>query len=254
MRTVVFGASGEIGRHLGETLQGRGIEVVAAQRSAGVDAYTGDGVAQACAGADVIVDCVNVTTTRAKVAVDFFGTAARRIAEGAVTAGVGRVVCLSIINAADPAVNAKFGYYQGKGEQERVYRELLGPEVLRVVHSAQWFELAEQLLARTSLGPVAVVPRMRCRPLAAADAADAVADAALEPVHGDVEVAGSEVIDLADLAKEVARQDGSPRWVIPVRIGGKALRTDGLLPRGEFVQTETTVEAWLARRGELVSR
>ncbi len=50
-----------------------------------------------------------------------------------------------------------------------------------MVHSAQWFELAEQLLGRMSLGPVAMVPRMRCRPLAAADAADAVADAALEP-------------------------------------------------------------------------
>ncbi|WHU45490.1 NmrA family transcriptional regulator [Gordonia sp. L191] len=254
MRTVVFGASGEIGRRLGETLQNRGIEVVAAHRSAGVDVYTGTGVARACAGADVVVDCVNVTTTRAKVAVDFFGTAARRIAEGAVTAGVGRVVCLSIINAADPAVNAKFGYYRGKGEQERVYRELLGPDVLRVVHSAQWFELAEQLLARTSLGPVAVVPRMRCRPLAAADAADAVADAALEPARGDVEVAGPEVIDLADLAKDVARQDHSPRWVVPVRIGGAAFRTNGLLPRGEFVQAATTVEKWLAGRGGQVTR
>ncbi|MGC4934220.1 hypothetical protein ACLQ3C_11105 [Gordonia sp. DT30] len=68
--------------------------------------------------------------------------------------------------------------------------------------------------------------------------------------RGDVEVAGPAVLDLVDLAKGIARQSGSPKCVLGINVGGSALRTDGLLPRGDFVQTATTVEQWPARRAE----
>ncbi|NDK90231.1 SDR family oxidoreductase [Gordonia desulfuricans] len=248
MRVTVFGASGEIGRRLVGELEARGVDVVAAQRSTGVDAYAGTGLDGACTGTDVVVDAINVTTLKAKVAVDFFSTSAANIAAAAQRAGARRVVCLSIINAADEQVNAKFGYYQGKAAQERVYTDALGPGMLRIVRSAQWFELAEQLLSRARFGPVAAVAHMRCRPLAAADAARVLADAVTDSAGGDVEVAGPAEMDLADIAKHLARKQGSPRWVFAVNVGGPAMRDGGLVPRGEFTQTSTTLEQWLAAR------
>lgn len=253
MKVVVFGGTGQVGGRVVEVLRARGVDAAAAHRSSGVDAYAGTGLDSACADADVALDCTNIGTTKAKVAVDFFGAVAGNIATAAQRAGVRRVVCLSIINAADPAVNAKFGYYQGKAEQERVYRDMLEADSLTVVRSAQWFELAEQLLAAARLGPVALVPHMLTRPLAAEDAAAVLADAVTAPAASDLDVAGPVELDIVDIAKTVARSDGSPRSVFGINVGGRALREGGLLPRGEFVQTETTLESWLARRGERVS-
>ncbi|AZG44987.1 SDR family oxidoreductase [Gordonia insulae] len=247
MKVVVLGASGEIGKAVAGRLRDRDIEVVAAQRSTGVDAYAGTGLAEAFAGADVVVDCMNVTTTSAKKAIGFFGTVAANVAAAAITAGVGRVVCLSIINAADPAVNAKFGYYQGKAAQEKAYLDALGADRLTIVRSAQWYELARQMLGTMRLGPFAAVPHMRCQPLSAADAAAALTDTVIHRPEGDVEVAGPEVLDLTDIGKAIAQRNGSPRWVLGVRIGGEPIRNGALVPDTPSVVAPTTLDQWLAQ-------
>lgn len=244
MRIVVLGASGQIGRELSKDLRRRGVDVVEASRASGVDAYTGEGLATALDGADVVVDCLNITTQSAPKAVDFFGTVATNVAQQALSSSVGHVVCLSIINAADPAVNAKFGYYRGKAEQEKVYRDTLDPDRLAIVRSSQWYELAHQLMSSLRLGPVAAVPHMRTRPASAHDVAVVLADAATSPGH-DVEVAGPAEIDLVDVAKAIANETGAPRWIVGIRFGGTAIRDGGLLPKGEFVQTSTTLDEWI---------
>ncbi len=246
MTTVVFGASGELGARLSDDLERRGEKVVRAQRSSGVDAYAGTGVREACAGADTVIDCTNVTTMRGSSAVDFFSTVARNIAEAAAAAGVRRVVCLSIVNAADPTVNAKFGYYQGKAAQEQTYTDAVDAGHLQIIRSAQWYELAGQMLTRARFGPIAMAPRMVCRPLAAVDAAELIADAVLSDDVSDRQIAGPEQLDLADLARAVAQRAGSPRWVVAIPFGGKAFRDGGLLPRGEFDPGSTTFDGWLA--------
>ncbi len=258
MKAVVFGASGEIGTRVAEDLRRRGAEVVAAQRSSGVDAYSGAGVADAVAGADVIIDATSVVTTSAKTAIDFFATVARTIAEAANAAGVKRVVCVSILNAADPAVNAKFGYYQGKAAQEAAYALHLDADRLVVVRSAQWFELAGQVLQRNSFGPVAAVPHMLCRPLAAADAATMIVDAALDDQPRDVELVGPADLDIVDMSKAIARQQGKPKWVLGIRFGGAAMRNGGLLPRANSGSTlrsaAITFDDWLAAGDRQVAK
>ncbi|MFW0796158.1 NAD(P)H-binding protein [Gordonia sp. CPCC 205515] len=246
MRVAIVGASGQIGGDVAARLRERAVDVVAAHRAAGVDAYTGDGLADALSGADVVVDCVNVTTQRAKTAIDFFGTVAGNIAGAAADAKVDRVICLSIINAANPAVNAKFGYYQGKAAAERVYQDAIGDR-LTLVRSAQWYELAQQMMGMMRLGPVAVVPHMRCQPLSVADAATALADAVTSPPAGDIAVAGPEVCDLTEVARAIAARTGSPRKVFGVNFGGAAIRNGGLVPERPDVIAPTTLAEWIEK-------
>ncbi|MBD0862044.1 NmrA family transcriptional regulator [Gordonia sp. zg691] len=250
MKVAVIGASGVLGSQVADLLAGRGHDVVRANRATGVDAYTGEGLAQVCAGADAVVDCLSLQTLKAKEAIDFFATAAGNIGRAAAQARVAHVICVSIVNADVPAVNAKFGYYQGKAAQEEAYRKAIDPAALTIVASVQWFELAEQMMGTMSFGPLAVVPKMRCRPAAASDVAVSLADVVVAGPQGTskVEVAGPAVMDLVDVAKAVAAQQGSPRWVVGVPFGGPAIRGGGLVPDNPDVVTETTLDQWLDAR------
>ncbi len=249
MKVVVVGASGTMGSLVCNQLGERGAQVVEAHRGNGVDAQTGAGLAAAVADADVVVDCLNNITQSARKAKAFFGTAARNIAEAASAAGA-RVVCLSISNATDPAVNRRMGYYQGKAEQEAVYREILGDRAT-FVRTTQWFELADTLSDQMSVGPLAVMPHMVTAPLAASDGAAVIADAVLGTAHRGktvVEVRGPAQMDLIDVARASRKARGVGGAVIPIRFGGKALRDGSLIPDPADVVTAMTLEQWLAGR------
>lgn len=244
MKILIIGASGGMGRLVAGQLDDRGVDVVRAHRAVGVDAYTGAGLASAAQGVDVIVDCSNMLTQRAATAIDFFSTVAQNVSRVALDAGVKRVVCLSIVNAAKPEVNAKMGYYQGKARQEEVYRTQLGDRAV-LFRTGQWFELAQTLMDSMGVGPVAVAAHMLSRPLAAADAAKLLADNAIDGSAPVVEVAGPADLDMVDVARAIAKRRGSPRWVMGINFGGKAIRSGALTPSGDFVQTSTTLTQWL---------
>lgn len=251
MRTVVLGGGGQVGARVVDRLRAEGVEVAQASRTSGVDAYRNMGLTEVVGGADVVVDCLNVTTMRATTAVDFFETTAVNVARAVHAAGAA-VVCLSIANATDPRVNGKFGYYQGKSAQERTYRELCDPSALTIVASTQWYELAAQMMGTMRLGPLALVPHMRCRPAAARDVAEVVAGEAITAARKDirdqprvVEVAGPDELDLVAVARAIARREGSPRWVAGIRFGGKAIRDGGLVPSDPDVVTSMTLSQWV---------
>ena len=143
-RVVVLGGSGEMGSAVTAVLRGRGHDVFAASRGTGVDATTGAGLDAALEGADTVVDCLNVVTLSKRTAVSFFGTTATRVADAAGRAGVGSLVCLSILNVSDPAVRGATGYYAGKAAQEEAYTA--GRVPLTLVHTTAWFSLAETFL------------------------------------------------------------------------------------------------------------
>jgi putative NADH-flavin reductase len=56
---AVAGATGRVGHHIVDVLEEQGHEVVAISRSAGVDVVTGDGLADALRGVDVVVDATS---------------------------------------------------------------------------------------------------------------------------------------------------------------------------------------------------
>lgn len=247
MRVTVVGASGEFGSILSEILQRRGAQVKRAHRAAGVDAVTGEGLAQACAGADVVVDATGLMVRGAKESEEFFGAVARNISIAADEAGAA-VVYLTIYGASDPAVNRKMGHYRGKAVQEATYDEMLGGAAT-AFRSTQWYSLPEKFLAMMSLGPVGVAPHMTSKPAAVEDVAAAMADVVLNPERpADVTVAGPAVMDLADAAKAIAAKKGSPKKVFGVNFGGAAVRSGGLVPEHPDVTTTTTFVQWLERR------
>lgn len=244
-RVVVLGATGQMGARVTDELRRRGYDVVGAARSTGVDAYAGTGLREAFEGAGTVVDCLNHQTFGARRAIDFFTTTAGNVAAAARGAGVGHLVCLSIVNAGDPAVAKAMGYYAGKAAQAQTYAVAGLPVTMAC--TTQWFELTRQLLHLLRVGPVALVPRMPVRPVAARSVArflcDAVAAGTRGPTH--VELAGPEVTDTAEACRRVAAALEPGTRVVALPLPGKALRHGGLLPREPVRTDDVTLEQWL---------
>ncbi|MEO7422144.1 MAG: hypothetical protein ABIU87_07105 [Ornithinibacter sp.] len=172
-------------------------------RATGVDVL-GGGFDEALTGADTVLDCLNVASMSRRRAVAFFGCSARAVTAAAERAGVGHLVCLSIVNITDPGVRSATGYHGGKAAQEEAY--LAGSTPVTVGRTTAWFTLTQSFLTQIRAGSVAFVPRMQLRPLhpdAAAEAlVEAVGEGASPGRHGiRKELAGPDVHDSVDLAR-----------------------------------------------------
>src|SRR4051794_19419770 len=97
MKIVVIGGSGLIGKKAVMNLRQRGHEVLAASPSSGVNAVTGEGLAQALAGARVIVDVANAPAWEDNAVLEFFESAGGNLLAAAAAAGVGHHVALSVV-------------------------------------------------------------------------------------------------------------------------------------------------------------
>jgi uncharacterized protein YbjT (DUF2867 family) len=260
-RVVVLGGTGAMGAAVAALLRDRGHDVVAASRATGVDASTGAGLDDALAGADTVVDCLNVVTMSKKAATSFFAAAATHVASAAASAGVGHIVCLSIVNVTDPGVRRATGYYAGKAAQEEAYAA--GSVPVTFARTTAWFSLAETFLSQIRVGPVAVIPGMRLQPVHPAAAAAFVADAvesgppsgsppspmaapapAASPGLAVRQLAGPDVLDAAAMARAVARTRHPGVRVVRLALPMAGLR-GGLLPRGELTVDPRTFDDWL---------
>lgn len=243
-RVVVLGGTGEMGARVATVLEARGHDVVRAARSTGVDVTTGAGLDDALVGADTVLDCLNVVTTSRADAVAFFEGAARRVRAAAERAGVGHLVVLSIVNTTDPTVRRAVGYYAGKAAQEEAYEETTVP--VTVVRTTAWFTLGETFLSQIRLGRVAVVPRLRLRPVHPDAAASLLADlVARGPGTPLLELAGPEEVDAAEMARAVAAARHPGVRVVGLPLPVRGLR-DGLLPGPGVAVDDRRFGAWVA--------
>ena len=204
-KIAVTGATGRLGSHLVEILEQRGHDVVQIARSKGVDVVTGEGLDDALAGVEIIIDAATGPSPDEESATAFFTASARNVQRAGAAAGAQRIVLVSIIGI------DKFqsGYNAAKMAQEQTLLE--GPLPVRIVRAAQFHEFVEPLVGWTIQDGVAHVPEMRTQLVAAGVVAEAVADAAEEPdiVNGRMtEVAGPRATRLAEAAAALFARRG----------------------------------------------
>src|SRR6266566_914122 len=160
-RIAVAGATGRVGRHVVDVLHEGGHDVVAISRANGVDVVTGEGLAGALAGVEVVIDTSTGPSAEQGPATEFFLTATRNLEEEGAKAGVRRLVLVSII-AVDKNTG---GYGAAKLAQERAV--LAGPIPGRILRAAQFHEFVEVLMGWGRQGDVVYLPAMRAQLVAA---------------------------------------------------------------------------------------
>jgi uncharacterized protein YbjT (DUF2867 family) len=229
MKITVMGASGLIGTKLVEELTAGGHEVVAASRSSGVDVLTGEGLAEALAGADAVVDVTNSPSFEDDPVMQFFTKATTNTVAAAKAAGVGNYVVLSIVGVQGLPDS---GYMRAKVAQEKLLTESGLP--YSIVRATQFSEFADAITASMTVGDEVRVPDALIQPITADRVASDVARAAVaNPLNGVVNIGGPAKIPFEQMAREsLARQgDDSKTVVVDPEVGyfGTALRRNSLV-------------------------
>jgi uncharacterized protein YbjT (DUF2867 family) len=250
-KIAVAGATGRVGRHVVDVLTERGHEAVAMSRATGVDVITGDGLADALAGVECVIDVATGPSPDRQAATEFFTTSTRNLQEAGERAGVQRMVVVSIIGI------DKFtaGYSAAKLDHERAM--LAGPIPARVLRAAQFHEFVAQLMDWGRRGDVVYVPKMRTQLVAARTVAEALVDLAADPDAvpapagaPTAEIAGPREESLVEMATLLAARRGDP-----VRVEGVSDPDDpdhglnesgALLPSPHAMLAGPTFEEWLA--------
>ncbi|GAB1339595.1 NAD(P)H-binding protein [Streptomyces sp. E-15] len=245
MKIVVIGGTGLIGSQVVALLRDRGHEAVAASPSKGVDTVTGEGLASAVQGADVVVDVSNSPSFETEAALDFFTRSARHLTEAERAAGVRHHVTLSIVGV-DRVPD--YGYYRAKVAQEEAVRD--GGVPFSIVRATQFFEFIAPVMDMSTEEGRVRLPSTRLRPIASADVASAVAEAAQgEPSYGVRDIAGPEVHRLDRLGEITLAAKPDGRTVVTDESAGLfAGMPDGVLVGDDTAHLAATrYEDWLRR-------
>lgn len=239
----MVGGTGLVGAQVVRLLRERGHTAVAASPTRGVDTLTGEGLAEALSGADVVLDATNAPGFTDDEVWHFFTTSPRNLARAAEAAGVGHLLALSVVGC-DRLPGS--GYFRAKAAQEGIVTASGLPHT--VVRATQFFEFAPVIAdAATHRGRV-VLPPVLVQPVAAADVASVVTEAVLgEPVDSVLETAGPERLALPDFVGRALARGGDPRPVVGdarAAYFGARVGEETLLPGPGAVLTRTTMASW----------
>jgi uncharacterized protein YbjT (DUF2867 family) len=186
-------------------------EVLAASRSSGVNTVTGEGLAQALAGANVVVDVANAPSWEDNAVMAFFETSGQNLLAAEAAAGVGYHVALSVVGTERLLAS---GYFRAKMAQEKLIKASSSTPYT-IVRATQFYEFVGGIAQFATEGQTVRVPPAVMQPIAADDAAAVVADVAIaEPLNGTVEVAGPDPIRQDDLVRQFLKATGDARAVI----------------------------------------
>ena len=232
MKIVVSGGTGRIGSKLVNLLRQRGQTVVAASPETGINTLTGDGLAEALAGADVVVDVANSPSFEDKPAMDFFVTSGRNLLAAEKEARVKHHVALSIVGTQRLVES---GYMRAKAAQEKLIKESSIPYT--ILESTQFFEFIERIVKDGLDGDVYRLSPALMQPIQSDEVVAELADIALgTPVNGTVEVGGPEAVPIDELAREVLSARKDRRKVVAdmhARYYGAELKDKSLIPGPE---------------------
>src|SRR5215472_1341250 len=246
MKIVVIGGSGLIGKKLVNKLREPGHQVVAASPSTGVNTITGEGVAQALVGAQVVVDVANAPSWEDQAVLAFFETSSRHLLAAEADAGVGHHAALSVVGA-DRLPES--GYLRAKVAQEQLIKASSVPYT--ILRATQFFEFVGGIAQEASDGQTVRLSPALLQPIWSDDVAAALADVTLgAPVNGMLEVAGPEKIRLDELMRRFLRANQDTRQVITdvhARYYGTELNDQSLTPGDNARIAPTRFEDWLSR-------
>jgi len=244
MKLVVAGGTGAVGTHVVDVARGRGHDVVVLSRRTGTDVRSGQGLADAIAGADVVVDVLSTQTLSADVSTEFFTTTTRALLDAEKRIGVPHHVALSIVGID----RAPYGYYAGKLAQERLVET--GAVPWTILRATQFHEFAGQTYERATLGPLHLAIRMRTQPIAAREVAERLVELAEQPPAGRArDLGGPREENLADMMRAYALAKGSRAWIPAISLlgdGGRRQRDGSLLPGPDAQLGTQTFDEWLA--------
>jgi uncharacterized protein YbjT (DUF2867 family) len=245
MKIVVIGGSGLIGSKLVEKLAQEGHDPLAAAPDTGVDTITGEGLAEALDGAQVVVDVANAPAWDDAAVLDFFQTSARNLLSAEEAAGVGHHVTLSVVGA-DRLPDS--GYLRAKVAEEEMVKA--GPIPYTIVRATQFFEFIGRIADSSTDGDTVLLSPALVQPEAADDVVSTLAEVAVgAPLNGTVELAGPEAFPLDELARRVLRAKGDARRVVAdphVRYFGAELDDRSLTPGDDARIAPTRFEDWLS--------
>jgi uncharacterized protein YbjT (DUF2867 family) len=244
MKIVVIGGTGLIGSKAVVILRQNGHEVVAASPRSGINSITGEGLKDALAGAQVVIDLANSPSFDDKAVLEFFETSGRNILATEAAAGVRHHVALSIVGIDRTPDN---GYFRAKVAQEKLIETSGIPYT--IIRSTQFMEFLGGIAASSADGNVIRVSPGLFQPIAADDVAAIVADVALTaPRNGIVEIAGPDRAPFNEIIARYLTAAGDPREVVKdpeARYFGGLVEKHSLVPLGEARLGRIGLDEWL---------
>ena len=246
MKIVVIGGTGLVGSKAIPTLRQGGHEVIAASPKSGVNTITGQGLKEAMAGTQVVIDLANSPSFEDKAVLEFFETAGRNLHAAEATAGVRHHVAVSIVGADRTPEN---GYFRAKVAQEKLITASGIPYT--IIRSTQFMEFLGAIAADGTKGSTVRISSGLFQPIASDDVAAAVADVAVAPArNGIVEIAGPDRAPFNEIVARYLKALGDPRTVVgdpEARYFGGRVDDRSLVPLGEARLGRIGLDEWLRR-------
>jgi uncharacterized protein YbjT (DUF2867 family) len=246
MKIVVIGGSGLIGTKLVNKLRPLGHEVVAASPSSGVNTITGEGLAEALAGAQVVVDVANSPSWEDKAVLDFFETSGRNLLAAEAAAGVGHHIALSVVGTERLLAS---GYFRAKMAQETLIKA--SPVPYTIVRATQFFEFVGGIAQSATDGQTVRLSPALVQPIVSDDVAAALVQVIVgTPLNGTVELAGPERLRLDELVRQFLSAHRDARKVttdVHALYFGIELNDQSLTPGNNPRIGPTRFEDWLSR-------
>ena len=246
MKIVVIGGTGLIGSKTVAILRQGGHEVVAASPKSGINTITGEGLKEAMAGAQVVIDLANSPSFEDKAVLEFFETSGRNLLAAEAAAGVRHHVALPIVGIDRTPDN---GYFRAKVAQEKLIEASGIPYT--IIRATQFLEFLGAIAASSAEENIVRLPPGLFQPIAADDIAPIVAEVALAvPRNGIVEIAGPERAPFNEIIARYLKAVGDPREVVrdpEARYWGGRVEERSLVPLGEARCGRIGLDEWLRR-------
>jgi len=246
MKIVIVGGTGLIGSKTTAILRQGGHEVLPAAPNTGVNTLTGEGLKEALAGAQVVIDLANSPSFEPKAVLEFFQTSGRNLLAAEAAAGVGHHVALSIVGTDRTPDN---GYFRAKVAQEKVIEASSVPYT--IIRSTQFMEFFKGIADEATKGNIVRVSPGAFQPIAADDVARFVAEVAVAaPKNGRVEIAGPERAPFYQMVARYLKAVGDPREVVSdtqARYFGGLVDDQSLVPLGEARLGHIKFDEWYRR-------